>query len=65
MSDEADELSSGPSCYRNKFSGVYKTISPGDIVFPSNEWIFIHTGSCSCEGQVAGLDCTEPGDDGA
>ncbi len=46
MSDESEELASGPACYRNKFSGVYKTMSPGDIVIPANEWIFIHTGSC-------------------
>jgi hypothetical protein len=61
---DSEELASGPNCYREKTSAIYKTISPGDIISPSEKWIFIHAGPCECEGKMAGLDCNEPGDDG-
>ena len=61
---DSEELSSGPCCYRDKNTAVYKTLSPGDITDANDKWIFIHAGPCSCEGEMAGLDCTEPGDDG-
>jgi hypothetical protein len=57
-----DIFSDGPACFRNRFNGTYKSFNRGDIVIPSNEWIFIHKGRCRCEGQSP-PDCNEPGDD--
>jgi len=64
MANEPEPNASGPACYRNRFSGLYKTFNVGEIVIPANEWRFIHQGRCECEGKIA-TDCQEPGDDGA
>ena len=52
----------GPACYREKFTGVYKTFTedPNTIGI---RWTLVHPGPCQCEGRTA-PDCIEPGDDG-
>jgi hypothetical protein len=52
----------GPSCYCHKFSGLYKTFSPGDFTFVP-DWRFVHRDACQCEGQTGDV-CQEPGDNG-
>ena len=43
---------------------MYKTFSPGDITIVKL-WNLVHAGPCQCEGKIAGVECTEPGDDDA
>jgi hypothetical protein len=58
-----DDVNTGSeACYKHKFSGVYKTFRPGDVMFKP-DWVFIHNGPCDCEGK-SGDECQEPGDDG-
>lgn len=61
MTDE-EMSTNGPSCFRHKIMGVYKTFSPGDFAVVA-EWAFVHAGPCECEGKIP-PDCIEPGDDG-
>jgi hypothetical protein len=64
MSDEENTGGSGEenkACYKHKFSGLYQTFKPGDVMFKP-EWIFLHNGSCKCEGRT-GDECQEPGDE--
>ena len=51
-----------PSCFQENFSGEYKTLKPNAFKFPSERYIFIHEGSCKCEGKLP-TDCSEPVDD--
>ena len=55
--------SSGPSCYNNRFNGIYKTFSPGDIEVTTQDWRLVHPGPCQCEGKDV-TQCQEPGDNG-
>ena len=55
--------SGGPSCYNNRFNGLYKTFSPGDIAITVPDWRLVHPGPCQCEGKDV-TQCQEPGDNG-
>jgi hypothetical protein len=61
MSDPGEATMDGPACYRGRSTGIYKTFRPGDVMFKP-DWIFIHNGTCECEGKSAD-QCQEPGDD--
>ena len=62
MPESAEPLDSGPACFKHRFSGEYKTFSPGDFAFTVRDWTRVHAGPCQCEGQSP-PECIEPGDD--
>src|SRR4051812_10038008 len=64
VSDPIGTIEGDVDCYREKTVGVYKSWKKGSIKPGEETWIFIHKGSCACEGKTADA-CQEPGDENA
>jgi hypothetical protein len=61
MPEYEENEANSSACYKQKFSGEYRTFKPFDVMDKLN-WIFIHNGPCECEGKT-GDQCQEPGDE--